>query len=274
MLPPVAGNVAELRKLVGGREVALTATMGALHEGHLSLIRTARNLAAANVASIYVNPKQFGAGEDFDSYPRDLSADREKLRGLADVVFAPASLYPENQTVHISLPPVAEELCGKFRPEFFAGVSLAVCKLFNCVRPKAAVFGKKDFQQLHIVRLLARQLQYPIEIVAGETAREADGLAHSSRNVYLSAAERKLAPLLPRTLREAAENIDKGAPPKTEAAAAAESLRRGGFNVEYAEARDYDTLGAPGGGRIVLLAAAFLGKTRLIDNMECRTPRG
>lgn len=273
MPPQVAKTAAELRALIGGREVALTATMGALHEGHLSLIRKARRLAAANVVSIYVNPKQFGAGEDFDSYPRDLSADREKLRDIADIIFAPASLYAEEQTVHISLPPIAGELCGRSRPGFFAGVSLAVCKLFNCVRPQAAVFGKKDFQQLHIVRLLARQLHYPTKIVAGEIAREADGLACSSRNIYLSAAERKQAPLLPRTLRAAADTINKGAPPEDAAAEAAEHLRRGGFDVDYAEARDYDTLNAARGGRTILLAAASLGKTRLLDNMECLSPR-
>ena len=271
-LPPVIADAADLRRFIGGRTAALTATMGALHEGHLSLVRTAQKTAEINVVSIYVNPAQFGAGEDFESYPRDFAADREKLRGIADVVFAPETLYPETQTIHFSLPPLAGELCGRSRPGFFEGVALAVCKLFNCVRPQTAVFGKKDFQQLHIVRLLAQQLHYPIKIVAGDTVRESDGLACSSRNAYLSAAERKHAPILPQTLRAAAANIKNGTPPEDAAATAAENLQREGFAVDYAEARDAKTLAAPQGKNIVLLAAATLGRTRLIDNIECRTP--
>lgn len=270
---PVVANAEELRQIIGGRTAALTATMGALHEGHLSLVRQAQQLAEVNVVSIYVNPKQFGAGEDFNSYPRDLAADCNKLRGLADVIFAPDNLYPVAQTVSVSLPPLADELCGRFRPGFFQGVALAVCKLFNCVCPQVAVFGKKDFQQLHIVRLLAAQLHYPIEIVAAEVSREADGLARSSRNAYLSAAERKQAALLPQTLRAAAADIENGAPPADAAAAAAEGLQRDDFAVDYVEARDYETLGAPGGGKIIVLAAVSLASTRLIDNIECCAPR-
>ncbi len=269
MPPVVVRDAEELRKILGGARTALTPTMGALHEGHLSLARRGRELGEANVVSIYVNPLQFGPGEDFAEYPRRLAQDCEKLDGIADFVFAPDNLYPAPQIIKFQLPPLAGELCGRSRPGFFAGVAVAVCKLFNCVRPHVAVFGRKDFQQLHLVRLLAAQLCYPVEIADAPIAREADGLAMSSRNVYLSAAERARAAVLPQTLRAAAANIGGGEKPETAAAAAADTLRRGGFLPDYVEARDYETLAAPRGKKNILLAAAVLGKTRLIDNMEC-----
>ncbi|MGI9307329.1 MAG: pantoate--beta-alanine ligase [Gammaproteobacteria bacterium] len=274
MPPAIVRRAAELRKALGSARVALTPTMGALHEGHLSLARIARRLGEASVVSIYVNPAQFSAGEDYESYPRDLAEDCKKLDGLADFIFAPDDLYPAPQQVKISLPPLAGELCGAFRPGFFEGVALAVCKLFNCVRPHAAVFGRKDLQQLHIVRLLAAQLCFPVEIADGAVVREADGLAMSSRNAYLSAAERKRAAFLPQTLRAAAAEIESGEKPEAAAKRAAAALAAKGFGVQYAEARDAATLGAPGGGKIALLAAAVLGKTRLIDNIECAPPKG
>lgn len=272
-MPQIIKDAEQLRRVINGRSVALTPTMGALHEGHLSLARCGRERAQVNAVSVYVNPAQFGAGEDFDAYPRDLAADCEKLKGVADIVFAPDNLYPQDQTVGISLPPVAGELCGKFRPGFFEGVALAVCKLLNCVCPQVAMFGKKDFQQLHIVRLLAAQMNYPVQIVAGETVREPDGLAMSSRNTYLSSAGRKQAALLPESLRAAADQIAKGENPAAAAAQVADCLHRGGFAVDYAEARDARTLGAPDNEQIVVLAAATLERARLIDNIECRAPR-
>lgn len=268
-MPVVVRDAAKLREMLGGARTVLTPTMGALHEGHLSLVRLGRKLGEANVASIYVNPLQFGPGEDFAEYPRGLAADCEKLEGIADFVFAPDNLYPEPQIIKLSLPPLADELCGRTRPGFFAGVAAAVCKLFNCVRPHVAVFGRKDFQQLFIVRLLAAQFNYPVEIADGPVARAADGLALSSRNQYLSEAERARAPFFPQTLRAAADNIARGENPAAAAAAAAEELRRGGFAPDYVEARDYETLAAPRGKKNILLGAAVLGKTRLIDNMEC-----
>ena len=270
IVPTIIRDAAALQKILNGVQPALTPTMGCLHEGHLSLVRKAKKLSTINVVSIYVNPAQFAPHEDFSKYPRDLKADCRRLEGLADIVFAPKNLYPRPQTVHVALPPLAGELCGRFRPGFFEGVSLAVCKLFNCVRPCAAVFGKKDFQQLHIVQLLASQMNYPVRIVAAPIIRESDGLAMSSRNVYLTADERARAPLVRRTLRAAAAEVTGGQPPKTAVKNATVRLRKSGFTPDYVEARDYATLGAPQPGKkIVLLAAAVLGKARLIDNIEC-----
>ena len=270
--PKVVRAAAELPPLCAGKTVALTATMGALHGGHLSLAEKARTLAEVNIVSVYVNPLQFGEGEDFDSYPRDLATDCEKLRGTADIVFAPDNLYPLPQTVRIALPPLADELCGKSRPGFFQGAATAVCKLFNCVRPQIAMFGLKDFQQTFLMRLMAEQLNFPIKIVAAPTVREDDGLAMSSRNAYLSAAERKQAAVLPQTLRVAADDITRGMPPTEAMKAVEKQLCAAGFELDYAEARDYETLGAPAGRRLILLAAATLGRARLIDNIDCRPP--
>lgn len=273
MTPPlVVCDAAVLPALLGGVRVALVPTMGALHEGHLSLVRQARQLAEKVVVSIYVNPLQFGANEDFSAYPRELAADCEKLTGLAEVVFAPGNLYPVPQAVGISLPPLAGELCGQFRPGFFEGVATVVCKLFNCVRPQTAVFGLKDFQQTHLLRLLTAQLNFPITIAAAPIVREADGLAMSSRNAYLSAEERARAVLLPQALRQAAAAVAQGQAPLQAAAAAAAVLAGGGFAVDYVEARDAATLGAAAAGEVVLLAAVKLGKTRLIDNVQCHPP--
>ena len=194
------------RGRVGGVGVAFVPTMGALHAGHLSLVRRAAELAGAEgivAASIFVNPLQFGAGEDFGEYPRGLEADLEKLRGLADVVFAPeeGEMYPNRQRFGISLPPMAGELEGRFRPGFFEGVAAAVCKLLNIVPADAAVFGAKDYQQARIIAGMARDLNFRTAIEIAPTVREADGLALSSRNAYLSAAERAEAPRMFAELR-------------------------------------------------------------------------
>jgi pantoate--beta-alanine ligase len=247
--------------------------MGNLHQGHLALVRQARVHGRCVVASIFVNPLQFGPSEDFSSYPRTIEQDCEKLEGLADVVFAPTveDLYPEPQQVYVEPPPVANELCGAFRPGHFRGVATVVLKLFNIVQPQAAVFGKKDYQQLHVIRAMVRQLNLPLEIVAGETLRAGDSLALSSRNGYLSAEERVEAVRLYRNLVQIREsmlagNLDFSA---LERAAAAD-LEAHGWRVDYVSVRAAASL-APakmGEKNLVALAAAWLGKTRLIDNLE------
>src|SRR6266852_3595421 len=201
-------DIGELRRALRTLgPVAFVPTMGNLHEGHLSLVRLARREARAVVVSIFVNRLQFQPGEDFDRYPRTFERDQRMLEGAGvELLFAPDErvLSPEPQAYRVRPPAVADELEGKFRPGFFDGVATVVLKLFNCVQPVAAVFGKKDYQQLLIVRGMVRQLDLPVEIVAGETVREPDGLAMSSRNGYLSAAERAEAPRLYRSLQDVA----------------------------------------------------------------------
>ncbi len=262
----IARSVEELRRaLAAFPDRAFVPTMGNLHEGHLSLVRIARAHARAVAVSIFVNRLQFGPNEDFERYPRTLEADLEKLaREAVEVVFAPdeTALYPEPQTYLVEPPPIANELEGRFRPRFFHGVATVVLKLFHCVEPRVAVFGKKDYQQLHIVRGMVRQFDLPIEIVAGETVREPDGLAMSSRNAYLSPAERAEAPHLYRVLKRIASVED--------CAAAARELESRGWKVDYVELRRRTDL-APAGAddrERVVLAAARLGTTRLIDNVE------
>ncbi|MHB1590548.1 MAG: pantoate--beta-alanine ligase, partial [Sulfuricella sp.] len=180
----IISTTQELRdRLKSEPSVAFVPTMGNLHQGHLALVRQAREHGRCVVVSLFVNPLQFGPNEDFANYPRTFEQDCEKLAGLADVVFAPtvADLYPEPQQVFVEPPPVAGELCGVFRPGHFRGVATVVLKLFNIVQPQAAVFGKKDYQQLHVIRALVRQLNLPLEIVAGETLRAGDSLTLSSR---------------------------------------------------------------------------------------------
>jgi len=253
--------------------VAFVPTMGNLHEGHVSLARQARAHGRCVVASIFVNPIQFGPGEDFDQYPRTLEADCAKLEGLADVVFAPAAeeVYPEPQQVFVEPPPVAGELCGAFRPGHFRGVATVVLKLLNIVQPQAAVFGKKDYQQLHVIRAMARQFNLPVEIVAGETLRAGDGLALSSRNGYLSAEERAEAVRLYRNLVRVKESIAAGSGdyPALERVAAAD-LEAYGWRVDYVSVRAAGSLlpATADDADLVVLAAAWLGRTRLIDNIE------
>lgn len=259
-------DIAELRAAArAAGPLAFVPTMGNLHEGHLSLVRLARARGAV-AASIFVNRLQFLPSEDFDRYPRTFERDCALLEheGVA-LVFAPdeAVLYPEPQTFLVNPGPLAEELEGKFRPGFFHGVATVVLKLFNAVQPAAAVFGKKDYQQLVVVRGMVRQLNLPVEILAGETVREADGLAMSSRNNYLSAAERAEAPRLFRTLSRVASGA-------LDCDEAIKELAAAGWKPDYVEVRRRPDLAKPGAGdkTLVVLAAARLGATRLIDNLE------
>jgi pantoate--beta-alanine ligase len=270
----VIHDIPSLRaRLAGEAGVAFVPTMGNLHEGHLALVRQARSHGRCVAVSIFVNPLQFGPREDFARYPRTFRQDCERLKGLADVVFAPGveELYPEPQQVTVQPPPIADELCGAFRPGHFRGVATVVAKLFHIVQPQVAVFGKKDYQQLHIIRAMTRQLNLPVEIVAGETLRDADGLALSSRNGYLSPAERVEAPRLYQNLVRVREAIMAGRRdfPALEREAGAD-LEARGWRVDYVSVRNAATLSAPGpqDGDLVVLAAAWLGATRLIDNVE------
>ena len=267
-------TIQQLRdRLKAEPSVAFVPTMGNLHEGHVSLARQACQHGKCVVVSIFVNPIQFGPGEDFERYPRTLEADCARLEGLADVVFAPgvAEMYPVPQQVFVEPPAVANELCGVFRPGHFRGVATVVLKLFNMVQPHAALFGKKDYQQLHVIRALAQQLNLPLEIVAAETERAADGLALSSRNGYLSPAERSEAVRLYRNLARIRQSILSGETDFPALASAAQAeLEAHGWRVDYVSVRQADTLAAavPGDRRLVALAAAWLGNTRLIDNVE------
>lgn len=269
-------TAADLRAaLADARNTAFVPTMGKLHRGHVSLIERARQHGHPVVASIFVNPLQFGAGEDFERYPRTLDADCEKLDSAGcDFVFAPdsAEMYPSPQTYTVRVPEVlANDLCGAFRPGHFDGVATVVLKLFNLVQPRVAVFGKKDFQQLHVIRDLVQQLKLPIDIVAGETLREPDGLAMSSRNAYLSPAERSQAAALHRELAGIVAAIQRGNPDiETLTTTARRHLNMAGWRVDYIAVRDAATLAAPApdSRAFVVLGAAWLGTTRLIDNLD------
>ncbi|MFA5825748.1 MAG: pantoate--beta-alanine ligase [Gallionellaceae bacterium] len=267
-------TIAELReRLAMAGTVAFVPTMGNLHEGHIDLVRQARTRADCVVVSIFVNPLQFGPSEDFDKYPRTLDADCAKLDGLADVVFAPAvnEMYPQQQTIFVEPPPIADELCGAARPGHFRGMATVVLKLLNIVQPQAALFGKKDYQQLHIIRQMVAQLNLPVSIIGGETVRAADGLALSSRNQYLSVVERAEATFLQQTLSNVCQSILDGAKDyaKVEAEAVAALVKRE-WQAEYVSVRNRITLDRPGiaDRELVVLAAARLGVTRLIDNLE------
>jgi len=267
-------SVAELRAhLAQQRAIAFVPTMGNLHEGHIELVRMAKQRGSCVVVSVFVNPLQFGPNEDFDKYPRTLEADCAKLQGLADVVFAPAvdDMYPEPQTIYVEPPPISNELCGAFRPGHFRGMATVVLKLFNLVQPQIAIFGKKDYQQLAIIRQMVTQFNLPIEIVGAETSRTADGLALSSRNQYLSPEERTEAVQMHRMLTVVANELKTGV--KDLAAIelkASQALANRGWQVEYVAIRSQNGLIKPLSEerRLVVVAAARLGKTRLIDNLE------
>ncbi len=276
----VVHTVADLRQaLAGAKAPAFVPTMGNLHEGHLALIKLAREHGGPVVASIFVNRLQFAPHEDFDRYPRTLERDCELLKGVGcNLVFAPdeSELYPEPQTYKVLPPPeLADILEGHFRPGFFTGVATVVMKLFQCVQPRVAVFGKKDYQQLMVLRGLVRQFALPIEIVAGETARADDGLALSSRNGYLSDAERTEAPQLAAALRRIPAGLEYG---ERDLSAieqrAMDGLQARGWAPDYVALRRRSDLQPPTAAQIdaqeplVALAAARLGKTRLIDNLE------
>ncbi len=267
-------TAAELRACLGAEPiVALVPTMGNLHEGHLDLVRIARERGGCVVVSIFVNPLQFGPNEDFNKYPRTLESDCAKLQGLADVVFAPAvaEMYPEPQTLFVEPPPMANELCGAFRPGHFRGMATVVLKLFNLVQPHSAVFGKKDYQQLAIIRQMVAQFNLPIAVTGAETSRASDGLALSSRNQYLSPAERLEAPRLYHTLHAIAQRLQAGERNLEQIQQeAVEWLGESGWQPEYVAIRAQAGLGMPAAGeqKLVILAAARLGATRLIDNLE------
>ncbi|MEW6120281.1 MAG: pantoate--beta-alanine ligase [Pseudomonadota bacterium] len=269
-------TTADLRAALANlSDTAFVPTMGNLHAGHVSLVELARQSGHPVVASIFVNPLQFGAGEDFERYPRTLDADCEKLAAAGcEIVFAPAvpEIYPAPQRYTVRVPvALANDLCGAFRPGHFDGVATVVLKLFNLVRPRIAVFGKKDFQQLRVIRDLVEQFNLPIEIVAGETLREPDGLAMSSRNSYLSAAARMQAPQLHRELAAVAAALQAGEPDhEALAATARRHLNMAGWRVDYVAVRDTATLDPPGpdSNHLVVLGAAWLDSTRLIDNLD------
>ncbi len=279
----IAKTVSALRRCVApwhdaGETIALVPTMGALHEGHISLVRLARRRADRVVVSIFVNPAQFAPTEDFSTYPRTFDSDVALLaQEKADLVWAPrsiAEMYPAGFATRIVPQGAASAgLEDRFRPDFFQGVATVVAKLFTQVMPDIAVFGQKDYQQLKVVTRMARDLDLPLKVIGAPTVRERDGLALSSRNVYLSAQERAQAPLLWRVLKLCAEKIAKGRSVATILSEGREAIERGGFALDYLEARHAETLAPIGSikeGPVRLLVATRLGTTRLIDNVAVK----
>jgi pantoate--beta-alanine ligase len=276
----IISSIEELRdQLRGQLRTAFVPTMGNLHEGHLSLMRLARRHGDPVVASIFVNRLQFGPNEDFDKYPRTFQADVEKLeKEGVYVLFAPTEkdLYPEPQEYRVQPPnDLGNILEGEFRPGFFTGVSTVVMKLFSCVQPRVAVFGKKDYQQLMIIRQMSKQFALPTEIIAAETYRADDGLALSSRNGYLSEIERQEAPILYKNLSIVADELRNGASNCQQLELdAMQRLTQREWQADYVAIRRRDNLKPPSMADLeekiplVVLAAAKLGKTRLIDNLE------
>jgi pantoate--beta-alanine ligase len=263
-------SLAKWRK--AAESVALVPTMGALHEGHLSLVELAKSKADHVVVSIFVNPIQFGPREDFNLYPRDEAGDLVKLaKAGADLVFAPevTEMYPQGFSTQVRVGDLTEDLCGAARPNHFDGVATVVAKLLLQCAPDLAVFGEKDYQQLLVIKRLVRDLNVPVEIVPGPIVREKDGLALSSRNAYLSPSERKTAPLLYQTISAVAADLAQGRGCDDAVVAARFKLDAAGFRVDYVAVRDPDTLKPLSGPvkRARVLAAAYLGKTRLIDNV-------
>ncbi len=258
--------------------IAFVPTMGNLHEGHLSLVEIAQHKAPRVVVSIYVNPLQFSPDEDFASYPRTLEDDLSKLEALGvDLVFTPddSMIYPEGeqQSTYVEVPVLSHVIEGEFRPGFFKGVATVVSKLFNMVQPDIAIFGEKDFQQLLIIRQMVKDMSLPIEIIGGQTKREADGLAKSSRNNYLSTAERESSSLLSGSLNVCRNQIEQGADVEQAENSCVKTLENHGFTVDYVTLRETSWLEKVSNDEVVadkelvILAAAKLGKTRLIDNL-------
>jgi pantoate--beta-alanine ligase len=276
--PAVARSAKDLRALtapwrIKKQSIALVPTMGALHAGHIKLVRAARRKADRIVVSIFVNPAQFGPKEDFSRYPRTWAQDLEKLAAeKIDAIYAPTvrDMYPDGFATRVSLEGPALGLETDFRPHFFGGVATVVAKLLTAALPDYAMFGEKDYQQLQVVKRMASDLDLPVEIVPVPTVREKDGLALSSRNAYLSPAERATAPTLHRVLQETAASIRKGAPVGPTLVRGRRTIKAAGFKLDYLEARHASTL-APvtsrKDGPIRLLVAARIGGTRLIDNM-------
>tara|TARA_B100001146_G_scaffold29085_1_gene22044 strand:- start:1385 stop:2236 length:852 start_codon:yes stop_codon:yes gene_type:complete len=268
-------ELTEMRKLK--KKISLVPTMGNIHEGHLSLIKNAQKQSDYVVVSIFVNPTQFVAGEDFNEYPRTLDSDIELISKLnVNLVFIPEAieLYPMNNKIstEVSIPELESIYCGKHRPGHFRGVAMIVSKLFNIVQPDIAIFGEKDYQQLLIIRSLVKNLFLPIEIISLPTVREASGLAMSSRNNYLTEPERKKAPMLYECIKTTVNLIINGAKDYEKLEREAKLfLEKAGFKIEYYNICDSETLGPVQGKILVVLAAVWLGKTRLIDNATAHT---
>lgn len=280
----VAQSVAELKHEIAalraaGRRIAFVPTMGNLHAGHRHLLEQARRHASAVVASVYVNPLQFGPHEDFSSYPRTPEQDRAVMEAAGvELLFFPndSSIYPRGRdhSTRVEVPGISDILCGASRPGHFRGVATVVHRLFQLVTPDVALFGKKDYQQLLVIRLMTADFGLPIEIIGVDTIREADGLAMSSRNAYLIPAERQIAPILYRTLKTFAEQIQlegsKTSEFTTMEASAARQLAAAGLRPDYVSVRRQDDLATPSldDNKLIILAATWLGRTRLIDNLE------
>ena len=281
-------TVADVRDAVAAarahnRRVALVPTMGSLHLGHLSLIEAARNSAETVVVSIFVNPGQFAAHEDLDTYPRNEAGDCDAIRGIVSdaIVYAPsaAEMYPNGFQTSVNVGALAEGLCANTRPHFFGGVATVVAKLFTQVGPDVALFGEKDYQQLLVVRRMARDLDLPLEVVGVPTVREADGLAMSSRNAYLTDAERAVAPELHQALRKVGLLLLEGETPDGAIGVATARLSAAGFDIDYVEVRDAASLTPvterPAVGQAVrVFGAAVIGSTRLIDNVAVPVSQG
>ncbi|MEN8168882.1 MAG: pantoate--beta-alanine ligase [Pseudomonadota bacterium] len=276
----LVNTIAELRQvrrdwLLAGERVAFVPTMGNLHAGHIKLVNEAKKVAERVVVSIFVNPLQFGAGEDLDAYPHTPEQDEVKLREAGvDLLFMPteAEIYPDGREGGsvVEVPGITDILCGASRPRHFSGVATVVSKLFNMVQPELALFGEKDYQQLSVLRRMVRDLNMPVELIGVPTEREADGLAMSSRNGYLTPAERSVAPALYRVLSTVADKLEDGR--RDFAAIEAEvvsQLEMEGFRPDYISIRRAADLGGAGKGekQLVVLVAAYLGRARLIDNL-------
>jgi len=263
-----------------GLSISFVPTMGNLHEGHLSLVQQAKQLADKTVVSVYVNPMQFGENEDFDAYPRTFDSDRNALQQVgADLLFLPSStdMYPQGpkKSTNVSVPGISNILCGEYRPGHFEGVATIVCKFFNLVQADFALFGEKDFQQVAVIRKMVKDLFMPVEIHSLPTVREADGLAMSSRNQYLKQEERELAVNLYRVLQYMARQAKQGAVLHELESQGREKLTALGFEPEYLSFRNAHSL-APAQShdhKLVLVVAAWLGKTRLIDNVSLQILR-
>jgi pantoate--beta-alanine ligase len=277
--PPVVRTLPALHRAIDklrarGAKVAIVPTMGALHDGHLTLVRTAKRRGWKVVVSIFVNPTQFAPTEDFASYPRTMNADLDKLAGEAELVWAPSAavMYPDGFVSKITLDgPAVAGLEDRSRPHFFGGVATVVGKLFTQCRPDFAMFGEKDYQQLKVVTRMARDLDMRVKVVGVPTVREKDGLALSSRNVYLSADERRVAPVLRRTMKDVAAKLRTGTEVEAALAEGRAAIADAGFAVDYLEARHAETLAPIASmreGPVRLLVAAKIGRTRLIDNMQ------
>ncbi|MEL7539478.1 MAG: pantoate--beta-alanine ligase [Pseudomonadota bacterium] len=275
-------TLAELREILSehrraGRCIGFVPTMGALHDGHVSLVKTARERSDVTVVSIFVNPTQFAPGEDLDTYPRTEEADIARLASVGtDIVYLPSveEMYPQGSKTNIRVEDMSDLLDGQFRPHFFYGVATVVARLFVHVQPDVSVFGEKDYQQLQIIRRMVRDLGFPIDIIGGETVRDADGLAQSSRNAYLSASDRQMANVMSAALHRARCRIAIGVPVEEALREARARISAAGFRtLDYVSAVDPMSLedlpdGAIAPGQVGrVLGAAWMGKTRLIDNM-------